>query len=132
MKKLFYPAVFEIEEDGRYSVHFPDIQGCNTCGEDIENAYEMANEALGLNLSHIYDQKEPIPPSSKPNDIKLEENQFIVVVEFDMLAYLKKNDSRAVKKTLSVPSWLNDIALAQGLNFSQVLQEGLLSKISSK
>ena len=87
-----------LEENGCYSAHFPDIQGCNTCGEDMENAYEMANEALGLNLSYIYDQKEPIPPSSKPNDIKFEENQFIVVVEFDMLAYVKKNDSRAVKK----------------------------------
>ena len=132
MKKLFYPAVFETEEDGRFSVFFPDVPGCNTCGDNMQDAYEMAQDALGITLSYMQDNKEEMPKSSLPKEISLEANQHLIIVEFDMLEYLKKNDSRAVKKTLSIPSWLNDAAISQGINFSQVLQEGLLTKINTK
>ncbi|WKY47063.1 type II toxin-antitoxin system HicB family antitoxin [Eubacteriaceae bacterium ES3] len=129
MKKLFYPAVFIPEEDGGFSVFFPDIPGCNTCGDTMDHAYEMAFDALGLVLSYIEDNKEEIPTASKPQDIKLEEGQFLVVIEFDMNAYKRKTDSRAVKKTLTIPSWLNDAALESNVNFSQVLQEALMEKL---
>jgi len=129
MKKMFYPAVFIPEDDGAFTVTFPDIPSCITCGDSMEQSYEMAFEALGLVLSYMEDKKEPIPSASKPQDIKLEDGQFLVVIEFDMIAYKRRTESRAVKKTLTIPSWLNDAALEKNVNFSQVLQDALMNKL---
>ena len=131
MNRLFYPAVFQVEEEGGYSVFFPDIDGCNTQGETVEEAYDMAFNALGLTLSYLKDNKLNIPEPSKPQDILLDINQYVVVIQFDMMEYLKKNESRAVKKTLSIPSWLNEAAIEHNINFSQVLQEALQNKINA-
>lgn len=131
MNRLFYPAVFHVEEEGGYSVFFPDIEGCNTQGVTVEEAYDMAFNALGLTLSYLKDNKLSIPEPSKPQDILLDINQYVVVIQFDMLEYLKKNESRAVKKTLSIPSWLNEAAIEHNINFSQVLQEALQNKINA-
>ena len=129
MKKIFYSAIFQIEEEGGFTVLFPDVKGCVTCGDNMEHAYEMASEALGLALSYMEDNKEAIPVSSAPQDIQLQSNQFLAVIEFDMEVYKRKNNSKAVKKTLSIPEWLNEMALEKGLNFSQVLQEALMTKL---
>ena len=129
LKKMFYPAIFTPEDDGGFSVSFPDIEGCFTQGETIEEAYEMAFDALGLALSFLEDEKRVIPLPSAPNKISLNENEFVVIIEFDMLEYQKKHNSKAVKKTLTIPQWLNEEATAVGVNFSQVLQEALLAKI---
>ncbi|HHV09124.1 MAG TPA: type II toxin-antitoxin system HicB family antitoxin [Clostridiales bacterium] len=131
MKKIFYPAIFQRENDGRYFVFFPDIEGCNTQGEDINEAYEMAFDALGLMISYMGDNKISVPRPSKPEDIKLDENQSIVIIQFDMLEYLKKHESKAVKKTLSIPSWLNEAAMKQNINFSQVLQDALVNILNN-
>ena len=110
---------------------FPDIEGCNTQGETVEEAYDMAFNALGLTLSYLKDNKLNVPEPSKPQDILLDINQYVVVIQFNMLEYLKKNESRAVKKTLSIPSWLNEAAIEHNINFSQVLQEALQNKINA-
>lgn len=129
LKKMFYPAIFTPEDDGGFSVSFPDIEGCFTQGETIEESYEMAFDALGLALSFLEDEKRVIPLPSAPNKISLNENEFVVIIEFDMLEYQKKHNSKAVKKTLTIPQWLNEEATALGVNFSQVLQEALIAKI---
>lgn len=131
LKKLFYPAVFTPEDDGGYSVAFPDMNGCFTQGETIEEAYEMAFDALGLAIDFLESKKRTIPSPSAPNKIKLNENEFIVIIEFDMLEYQKKHNSKSVKKTLTIPQWLNEEAMAKNINFSQVLQEALLIKCQS-
>lgn len=131
LKKLFYPAVFTPEDDGGYSVAFPDMDGCFTQGETIEEAYEMAFDALGLAIDFLESEKRTIPSPSAPNKIKLNENEFIVIIEFDMLEYQKKHNSKSVKKTLTIPQWLNEEAMAKNINFSQVLQEALLIKCQS-
>lgn len=132
IQKLFYPAIFQIEQEGGYSVAFPDVQGCITQGEDMQEAYEMSVEALGLVLSYLKDEKKEIPKPSLPNEIKTEKNQFIVIVEFDMQSYLKKHCNKAVKKTLSIPQWLNEEAESVGINFSQVLQNALKKELGIK
>lgn len=128
-KKLFYPAIFQLEDNGSYSVFFPDVPGCNTCGDDMEDAYAMAFDALGLMLEYMEDNKKPLPTPSTPGSIALENGQFVVVIRFDMMEYKKKTSSKAVKKTLSIPEWLNEEALARNINFSQVLQDALMQKI---
>lgn len=131
MKKLFYPALFHKAEEGGFWVSFPDIPECLTQGDDMTQAYEMAVEALGLALTCREKEQQPLPESSEPEAITPEPNSFLVVIEFDMLAYKKRTNSRAVKKTLSIPAWLNEAAIAMDINFSQVLQEALMSKIKS-
>ena len=128
LKKLFYPAVFTPEDDGGYSVAFPDLDGCFTQGETIEDAYKMAFDALGLAIDFLESEKRTIPSPSTPNEIKLNENEFVVIIEFDMLEYQKKHNSKSVKKTLTIPQWRNEEAMAKNINFSQVLQEALLIK----
>ena len=130
MKKLFYPAVFHKEGDG-FWVSFPDFPECLTEGDDMESAYEMAVEALGLAITSRESEKEAIPEPSDPSTIDAEGGT-ILVVNFDMMDYLKKHNSRAVKKTLSIPEWLNEAATSMGVNFSQVLQEALMQKVLPK
>jgi len=122
MSKHFYPAVFHEEEVG-YSVFFPDLQGCNTEGNTLEEAYEMAFDALGLYLEDTLESE--YPAKTNPKEIALEEIEFVAIIEFDMLSYKKKHDKRAVKKTLTIPSWLNDLAEENHINFSGLLQTAL-------
>lgn len=129
MKRLFYPAIFHRAEEGGFWITFPDLPECMTQAEDMQQAYEMAAEALGLALTSREEEKEPIPSPSEPSEIALEANSYCVVIEFDMLAYKKRTNGKAVKKTLSIPEWLNEAGLEAGLNFSQVLQEALMQKI---
>lgn len=131
MKKLFYPAIFHKAEEGGYWIDFPDIPECLTEGDAMEQAYEMAVDALGLALTSRYQEKEAIPIPTEPENISVKDG-FLVVIEFDMLAYQKRTNSKAIKKTLSIPQWLNEEACARNINFSQALQEALLAKIQMK
>lgn len=128
MNKLFYPAVFHRAEEGGFWVSFPDFPECFTEGDDMTRAYEMAVEAMGLALVSRKEGGEEIPSPTEIDKVDVEEGT-LAIIEFDMLEYQKKHNSRAVKKTLSIPEWLNEEATAMGVNFSQVLQEALLSKL---
>jgi predicted RNase H-like HicB family nuclease len=129
MKKLFYPALFHKAEEGGFWVSFPDIPECLTQGEDMTQAYEMAVDALGLALTSRESEGDIIPTASDPTAIVAEHGSFLMIVEFDMLAYKKRTNSKAVKKTLSIPEWLNEAAMASGINFSQVLQDALREQL---
>ena len=96
----------------------------------MTEAYEMAVDSLGLWLTDIVDNKGYLPVPSSPDAIKIEDKGFLVVVEFDMAAYRRKQSTKLVKKNLTIPEWLNEAALAKNINFSQVLQEALLEKLN--
>ena len=129
MKRLFYPAIFHTAEEGGFYVTFPDLPECMTQGENISEAYEMAVDALGLALTSREESHETIPNATDPTEITVEKGEFTMVIEFDMLAYKKRVSGKAVKKTLSIPEWLNDAAKDAGINFSQVLQDGLKKQL---
>lgn len=129
MNKLFYPAIFHTAEESGFWVSFPDLPECLTEGDDMQDAYEMAVEALGLCLTERKKDGEVIPDPTEINKIDTEDG-VLVIVEFDMLEYQKKHNSRAVKKTLSIPEWLNEEAVSRGVNFSQLLQEALIVKLN--
>ena len=132
MGKLFYPAIFHKAEEGGFWISFPDFPDCFSQGEDMTQAYEMAVDALGLCISDIEDTKGTLPIPTVPTDITVDVDSVLLVVEFDKEAYNRKHNSRAVKKTLSIPEWLNEEALALGINFSQVLQEALIAKVKAQ
>lgn len=132
MNKLFYPALFHIAPEGGFWISFPDFPECFTQGEDMEQAYEMAVDALGLCITDMEQNNQSLPTASEPSEIKPEPDSMIVVIEFDMAQYRRRHNSRAVKKTLSIPEWLNEEATAMGVNFSQVLQEALIQKLNAR
>ena len=129
MSKYAYPAVFTLEEDGTYSIIFPDLEGCYTCGDSREDGIEMAEDALALTLYGYEKEGREIPKASVPTAITVSENEFVNFIACDTMAYRKMYNNKAVKKTLTIPEWLNEAATSMGLNFSQVLQEALISKI---
>ena len=126
--KFFYPALFHKEDDGGFWVSFPDIPECLTQGTDMSQAYEMAVDALGLALAdRMKENNVPVPTSI--DFLVIAENSYPVIIEFDLLEYKKKHSSRAVKKTLTIPEWLNDEAIKKNINFSAVLQEALKAQL---
>ena len=128
--KLFYPAIFHKEDDG-FWVSFPDFPECFTEGDDIKQAYEMAVDALGLAITSRKADGEVVPAPSDPDCVESGED-LLMVIQFDMMEYLRKHNSKAVKKTLSIPEWLNEEALRLGVNFSQVLQDALIQIVMAK
>lgn len=131
MFKVSYPAVFH-KEDNSFWVEFPDLDGCLTQGTSLEEAYAMSKEALGLYLDTTEDlfNTDFKTPSKLEDVIKSFPNEVVMLVEFNSLEYDKWAKSKPVKKTLSIPSWLNDEAIKHGLNFSQILQEALKDKLN--
>ncbi|MDR3314723.1 MAG: type II toxin-antitoxin system HicB family antitoxin [Oscillospiraceae bacterium] len=130
MAKHFYPAVFSPETDG-YTVSFPDLPGCFTEGDSLEEAYEMAFAALGLYLQgengvFLY------PVASLPSALVCEGGAFVALVEFDEAEYQRKHGIELVKKTLTIPSWVNATAEKLGVNFSATLTEALVEVIQAK
>ena len=132
MAKYAYPAVFTPESEGGYSIVFPDLEGCFTCGDTLEDGLEMAKDALALVLYGYEKEKREIPQPSSLTSFPLDQGEFVNYVVCDTMVYRKMHSNRAVKKTLTIPEWLNEAAMAMELNFSQILQEALLLKIQKK
>lgn len=121
-----YPAIFH-EEDNAYWVEFPDLEGCHTYGSSIAETMEAAQEALAGYLLTLLEQNQSIASPSDISDLHVEDG-FSSLVSCDINQY---KDTKAVKKTLTIPAWLNERAIAMGVNFSQVLQDALISKIQA-
>lgn len=131
--KLIYPAIFTpYDEDGKegYVVEFPDLPGCSTGADSLAGALKMAEDAAsGWILTSIEDG-ETIPLSSHIKDIYLEEEgTFVNLISLDIDEYARQHSSKAIKKTLTIPQWLNTAAEREGVNFSNVLQTALKERL---
>lgn len=126
--KYVYPAVFTEEESG-YSINFPDLESCYTSAETLEEGIEMANDVLCLVLYHMEEDGKDIPPASEIRSVACGENDFVTLISCDTLEYRKFYDNKAVKKTLTIPSWLNTMAEREDINFSAVLQKALKAEL---
>ena len=120
--KYVYPAIL-YPDDGLISVKVPDLPGCFTCGESIADALFMAKDAVELWLWDAEDKHEAIPPAS--DSLPLEIGETFTLITADTDEYRRANETRAIKKTLSIPSWLNYKAEKANAPFSQILQQGL-------
>ena len=135
-----YPACF-FKEENAYSVIFPDLD-LATCGETIEEAMTMAIDCLAGRLRWLKQDGDPIPEPSPMNSIDLTavskeleiepKEAFVNMISVDVEAYAKEHFDKSVRKTLTIPAWLNTAALEMNLNFSQVLQEALLAKVQAR
>lgn len=121
-----YPAVFHLDKNS-YWVDFPDLEGCQTYGSTLTETIGSAQEALAAYLLTLLEDGSPIAKPSNMSDIKCNErDSFASLVSCDIN---QQKDTRSVKKTLTIPAWLNERAVSMGINFSQTLQEALLSRI---
>lgn len=123
-----YPAVFEYADDG-ISISFPDIPGCFSCASSDEEALQMAEEALGLHLASMEQDGDSIPEPTPLREVRLEPDQRAVLVQVYMPAVRSAISRASVKKTLTIPAWLNAAAEQHKVNFSQTLQEALKDRL---
>lgn len=126
--KIYYPAVFQREEKG-YSVWVPDIPGCVSQGDTFQEAADCIAEAIGACLETYADNKLDIPKPSSPEAVPTEAGQFVSMIAFDPAEYDARFSTKAAKKTLTIPTWLNTIAERNNINFSAVLQAALIEKL---
>lgn len=129
MAKYAYPAIFA-KESGGYSITFPDFVSCYTAAETIEEGIEMAQDALCLTLYDMEEDGVAIPEPSAIKEIVTEGDSFVTLIICDTIQYRKFFDNKAVKKTLTIPSWLNTMAEKAEVNFSVTLQNALKRELN--
>lgn len=122
-------AVFKKDEDNQYEVNFPDIKNCFTCGSTLDEAIYNAKDVLGLILFDMEEENIAIPEATEPQNIKLQDNEFLMLVDVYMPLVRESINTKAVKKTLTIPYWLNKLASEKSINFSQVLQTALKQEL---
>lgn len=129
--KLIYPACFYPCEEGGYTVIFPDLPGCVTEGDTLSEALDMATDAASGWLLDSVENNQQIPQASDIKNVIADEYEsgFVSIVSIDLDEYSKKYGNKAVKKTLTIPQWLNTIAEEKNVNFSQVLQAALKEQL---
>ncbi len=128
MTKYIYPAVFTKEGES-YNVNFPDFDSCYTSGENLQNALDMANDVLCLTLYDLEENTKPAPTVSAIKSIAVNNNSFVTLITCDTMEYRRFYDKKAVKKTLTIPAWLNAMAERENINFSAVLQKALKEQL---
>ena len=122
-----YPVVFTNLGDG-YMAYVPDLQ-INTQGDSLAEAIAMARDAIGLTGITLQDDGAAIPAPSALSSVEHSDNDIVSMVDIDFNAYRRANEQRTVRKNVTVPGYLNDLAERAGVNFSQVLQEGLRERL---
>lgn len=132
--KLVYPAVFKPFSDGSggYVVEFPDLPGCVTGGDNLEEAIEMGIDAAsGWILGELEDGRK-VPEATPYERASAEGGDMVNMILLDMDSYAEKYGDKAVRKNLTIPAWLNTFAEKNNLNFSKALQDALFSMAQAK
>lgn len=123
MTEYVYPAIFHPNEDGSFTITYPDLPGCISEGKSLGNAMYMAQSALTQWVEYLNDKKEPIPPASPQKDIHVSQREFVNLIRADV------KDGRAVRRTVSIPKWMDDQAIEAGLSLSRILQDALKDRL---
>ena len=118
-----YPAIFHAYTDGSYTITFPDLPGCICEGKSRANAIFMAESALRQWIEYLVDKECEIPNASSIKEIETGELEFVKLIRSEV------KDSRAVRRTVSIPKWLDEKAVESGISLSRVLQDALKDKL---
>lgn len=122
--RLFYPAVFTYEEGQEIAVVFPDLDVA-TSGVSDEDAFLSARECLGMTICGLEEDGESIPSPTSLADLHVGDNERAVLIDVFMPSVRMANVNKSVNRTVTLPAWLNAMALENNINFSQVLQDGI-------
>jgi len=124
MSEYVYPALFHYNKnDGSYTITYPDLPGCVSEGKSLENALYMAEDVLRVWLQYALDEKETIPPPSALQEIHAGPEEFV------NLTRISVKDTRAVRRTVSIPKWMDEQVSAAGISLSRVLQDALKERL---
>ncbi|MCM1258720.1 MAG: type II toxin-antitoxin system HicB family antitoxin [Roseburia sp.] len=126
MAEYVYPAIFHPNDDGSFTVTYPDLPGCISEGKSLGNAMYMAQSALAQWLEYLADKKEDIPPASDFKTLETTPEEFVNLIRTD------SKDRCAVKRTVSIPKWMDDKVVESGLSLSRVLQDALKERLRAK
>lgn len=121
-----YPAIFHKNEDSTYTIIFPDLPGCISEGKSIANAIFMSQAALTQWVEYLKDKKLQLPEPSPLTAISIEADEFVNFVCIDY------KENRAVKRTVSIPKWMDDLVIESGLSLSRVLQDALKQRFEEQ
>lgn len=136
-----YPACFYKDKDG-YTAIFPDLDNLGTCGNSLEEVIAMAIDCLAGYISIMKSDGEIIPPPSNISDINIKkiaenldlqfekENSFVNIISVDVDSYAKEKFNKKIRKSVSIPIWLNDLAIENNVNLSKFLTEALFQKLA--
>jgi len=127
--RYIFPAFFCYYDDDTIGIVFPDLPGCVSQGDNDDDALRMAKEAMTFHLWGMEEDDEAIPEPTSPKDLKPKPDQVIVLVEAFMPPFRERMNNKAITKTVTVPRWLEQEAKAANLNYSQVLQDGLMERL---
>jgi predicted RNase H-like HicB family nuclease len=119
-----FPAVFHKNEDGSYTIAYPDLPGCISEGKNLGNAIYMAESGLKQWLDYLVDKQQKIPAASHPDKVKPNKGELVHLVRVEL------KDEHAVRRTVSIPKWMDDKAVSSGLSLSRVLQDALAERLA--
>ena len=124
MAEYVYPAIFHPNEEGSFTITYPDLPGCISEGKSLGNAMYMAQSALTQWIEYLTDKKQEIPTARNLNEIETFQNEFVSLIRADV------KDGRAVKRMVSIPKWMDDKVSEAGLSLSRVLQDALKERLN--
>ena len=123
MSAYIYPAIFHSNDDGSYTVIYPDLPGCISEGKDLSGALTMAQSALTQWMEYLTDSKAEVPTPSGIRELSCASDEFVTLIRAEL------KDNRAVKRTVSIPKWMDEKVSESGLSLSRVLQDALRDRL---
>lgn len=130
--RYIYTAIFTPNEDGsKIHARIPDLPGCITTGHDLQDAIDQITDAASGWLVVAEDEGLPIPTATAQAAIARDEQDEVSMIRVDTIAYRAMTDTRSVRKNVSLPAWMANLAEKHGINCSQVLQDGLRKQFSA-
>lgn len=130
MKYIYSAIISPLEDSASWCARVPDLPGCVTTGKDIPEAIDMITDAASLWLVVAEDKGMPIAEPTPQNELARGADDVCSLIQLDTLAYRAQTDTRAVRKNVSLPAWMANLADKRGINCSQVLQESLMQRLS--
>lgn len=129
MKAVYTAVLTPMEDDSGFYVRVPDLPHCITTGSSLSDAIDMATDAASVWLCSAEDAGDTLPSPSLPADVPHQPGDICTLIQVDTVLYRAATDTRAVRKTVSLPAWMSALASARGINCSQVLQDALREKL---
>jgi predicted RNase H-like HicB family nuclease len=122
--EYIFPAIFHKNNDGGYTITYPDLPGCISEGKSLGNALYMAESGLKQWLGYLTDHKQEIPAASQADNITTNKEEFVNLIRVEL------NDEHAVRRTISIPKWMDEKAASSGLSLSRILQDALAERLA--
>ena len=128
MKYIYSATIEPNENETKFYCRVPDLPGCITTGDSLDDAIEMITDAASGWLVVAEDEGNEIPVPTPQNQLAIPTGAICSLIRIDTIAYRAATDDRAVRKNVSLPAWMVALADKRGINCSQLLQESLLAK----